>query len=215
VTVKKQSTDLTLVVNLGSPDGSRDELYLSNYATINIIDVLKRIPGVGDVVNFVGADYSMRIWLDPDRLANLGLAATDVVNAVREQNAQVASGQIGQPPAPKNQQFQYPIITLGRLATVQEFEDIIVRTKPDGSVVRIRDVGRVDLGAQTYNSYSRLNGQPSIPVGVFQLPGGNALDVANQVRAAMNKLAPRFPPASPTRSPMTRPRSCASRSRKS
>ena len=155
---------------------------------------MKRIPGVGDVVNFVGADYSMRIWLDPDRLANLGLTATDVVDAVREQNAQVASGQIGQPPAPKGQQFQYPIITLGRLATVQEFEDIIVRTKPDGSVVRIRDVGRVDLGAQTYNSYSLLNGKPSIPVGVFQLPGGNALDVANQVRAAMDKLAPRFPP---------------------
>jgi hydrophobe/amphiphile efflux-1 (HAE1) family protein len=193
VTVKKQSTDLTVVVNLISPDDSRDELYLSNYATINIIEVLKRIPGVGDVVNFVGQDYSMRIWLDPDRLANLGLAAADVVAAVREQNAQVPSGQIGQPPAPKGQQFQYPIVTLGRLADVPQFEDIIVRTKPDGSVVRVRDVGRVDLGAQSYNSYSRLNGQPSIPIGVFQLPGGNALDVANQVRATMDKLAPRFP----------------------
>ena len=193
VTVKKQSTDLTVVVNLISPDGSRDELYLSNYATINIIDVLKRIPGVGDVVNFVGQDYSMRIWLDPDKLANLGVAASEVVAVVREQNAQVASGQLGQPPAPKDQQFQYPIVTLGRLAEVSQFADIIVRTRPDGSVVRVRDVGRVELGAQSYNSYSRLNGQPSIPVGVFQLPGGNALDVANRVRAAMEQLQPRFP----------------------
>ena len=137
----------------------------------------------------------MRIWLDPDRLANLGLAATDVVNAVREQNAQVASGQIGQPPAPKGQQFQYPIITLGRLATVQEFEDIIVRTKPDGSVVRIRDVGRVDLGAQTYNSYSLLNGKPSIPVG--RLPASRRQCPGRRQpgpRGQMDKLAPRFPP---------------------
>jgi len=193
VTVKKQSTDLTVVVNLISPDGSRDELYLSNYATINITDVLRRINGVGDVLNFVGQDYSMRIWLDPDRLANLGLTATDVVDVVREQNAQVASGQIGQPPAPSNQQFQYPIITLGRLANVEQFEDIIVRTKSDGSVVRVKDVGRVELGAQSYNSYSRLNGQPSIPLGVFQLPGGNALQVANEVRAEMERLSKRFP----------------------
>ncbi len=194
VTVKKQSPDFVIAVDLVSPDKSRDQLYLSNYASIHIVDVLKRVPGVGDVVVFGARDYAMRIWLNPDRLANLGLTATDVVSAIKEQNAQVPAGQIGQPPVPRGQRFQYPIVTQGRLSSVPEFENIIVRTRPDGSVVRIRDVGRVELGAQDYSTYAQVNTNPTINIAIYQLPGGNALDIAGRVRAEMQKLEARFPP---------------------
>jgi hydrophobe/amphiphile efflux-1 (HAE1) family protein len=193
LTITKQSPDLVEIVALTSPDGSRDELYLSNYATLQVVDVLARVPGVGQVTVFNGRDYGMRLWLNPDRLASLSLTAGDVADAVREQNLQAAAGQIGQSPAPPGQQFQYTVTTRGRLSTPAEFEDIILRTRSDGSILRVRDVARVELGAQNYGSFGRVGGKPSALVGVFQLPGANALEVSRGVQAAMARLAPSFP----------------------
>jgi hydrophobe/amphiphile efflux-1 (HAE1) family protein len=193
LSITKQSPDLVEIVALTSPDGSRDELYLSNYATLQVVDLLARVPGVGQVQVFNGRDYGMRLWLNPDTLASLGLTAGDVAAAVREQNLQAAAGQIGQPPAPRGQQFQYTVTTRGRLSTPSEFEDIILRTRSDGSVLRVRDVGRVELGAQSYGSFGRVGGQPAALVGVFQLPDANALDVSRGVQEAMARLAPSFP----------------------
>ena len=193
LTITKQSPDLVEIVALTSPDGSRDELYLSNYATLQVVDVLARVPGVGQVTVFNGRDYGMRLWLNPDRLASLGMTAGDVADAVREQNLQAAAGQIGQSPAPPGQQFQYTVTTRGRLSTPAEFEDIILRTRSDGSILRVRDVARVELGAQNYGSFGRVGGKPSALVGVFQLPGANALEVSRGVQAAMARLAPSFP----------------------
>jgi multidrug efflux pump len=189
----KQSPDLVEIVALTSPDGSRDELYLSNYATLQMVDVLARVPGVGQVTVFNGRDYGMRLWLRPDTLASLGLTAGDVADAVREQNLQAAAGQIGQPPAPRGQQFQYTVTTRGRLSTASEFEDIILRTRADGSILRVRDVGRVELGAQSYGGFGRVGGKPAALIGVFQLPNANALDVSRGVQAAVARLAPSFP----------------------
>ena len=193
LSITKQSPDLVEIVALTSPDGSRDELYLSNYATLQVVDVLARVPGVGQVTVFNGRDYGMRLWLNPDTLAGLGLTAGDVAAAVREQNLQAAAGQIGQPPAPRGQQFQYTVTTRGRLSTAAEFEDIILRTRSDGSVLRVRDVGRVELGSQSYASFGRVGGTPAALVGVFQLPNANALDVSRGVQAAVARLAPSFP----------------------
>ena len=193
ITITKQSPDLVEIVALTSPDGSRDELYLSNYATLQIRDVLARVPGVGQVLVFNGQDYGMRLWLNPDTLASLGLTAGDVASAVRDQNVQAAAGQIGQPPAPKGQQFQYTVTTRGRLSTPAEFENIVLRTRSDGSVLRVRDVGRVELGAQSYGSFGRVGGKPAALVGIFQLPDANALEVSRGVQAAMARMAPSFP----------------------
>jgi len=193
LSVIKQSTSLILVVNLISPDGSRDDLFLSNYIDIHISDVLKRIPGVGNLTLFGEREYSMRIWLNPDKLASLSITTTDVANAIEEQNVQVAAGSIGQPPIPKGQQFQFIITTLGRLETVEEFEDIIIRANPDGSVVRIKDVATVDLGAETYTTNSTLDGGETVGIGTYQLPGANALDLAKEIRAAMELLKEDFP----------------------
>ena len=193
LSITKQSPDLVEIVALTSPDGSRDELYLSNYATLQVVDVLARVPGVGQVTVFNGRDYGMRLWLNPDTLAGLGLTAGDVAAAVREQNLQAAAGQIGQPPAPRGQQFQYTVTTRGRLSTAAEFEDIILRTRSDGSILRVRDVGRVELGSQSYASFGRVGGTPAALVGVFQLPNANALDVSRGVQAAVARLAPSFP----------------------
>jgi hydrophobe/amphiphile efflux-1 (HAE1) family protein len=194
VTVRKQSPDLTLVVNLLSPDGSRDALFLSNYALINIVDALKRVPGVGDIGIFGERRYAMRIWLDPERLAKLGVTTSDVIAAVQEQNAQVAAGQTGAPPAPPGQQMEFPLRTQGRLSTPEEFRNIVIRAQPDGQVLRLGDVARVELGAQSYSGFTRLSGQPTVTIGVFQLPEANALDVAAAVRKAMARIAERFPP---------------------
>jgi hydrophobe/amphiphile efflux-1 (HAE1) family protein len=193
VTVTKQSTDLTLVVNLISPDDSRDQLFLSNYAGINVTDRLKRLPGVGQVTQFGERRYSMRIWLDPNQLAKLGISAQDVIAVLREQNQQVAAGAIGQPPAPPDQQFQYTLSAKGRLATVDEFRGIVVRTRPDGSVLRLGDVARVELGAESYGSFSQLGRKTATGIGIYSLPTANALDVANAVRAEMERLSKRFP----------------------
>jgi len=193
ITTKKKSTNLLLVVALQVTSEHFDQLFLSNYAAINILDQLKRLPGVGDAKDMAARDYGMRIWLNPDRLTNLGLTVTDVSNAIREQNVQFAAGQIGQAPAPPGQEFQYNLKAKGRLSEVSEFEDIILRTGTDGSIVRVKDVARVELGAQSYSQFGRLNGRPSTLIGVYQLPGANALDTAKLVRATMQELAERFP----------------------
>ncbi len=193
ISVNKQSTSLVLAVNLISPDGSRDDLFLSNYIDIHIADVLKRIPGVGNLTIWGEREYSMRIWLNPDKLASLGITTTDVADAIEEQNVQVAAGSIGQPPIPKGQQFQFTVTTLGRLETVEEFEEIIIRANPDGSVVRIKDVATVDLGAETYTTKATLDGGETIGIGTYQLPGANALDLAKEIRAAMEILKEDFP----------------------
>ena len=193
VTTKKKSPSILLVVNLFSPDGQYDQLYLSNYATIQIKDELARISGVGDVTFLGQQDYSMRVWLDPDQLASRNLTAGDAVRALREQNIQVAAGQIGQPPVPAGQDFQYTMSTLGRLKEPEQFADIIVKTGESGQVTRLRDIARIELGAKNQDQFATLDGNPSVGLAVFQLPGSNALEVAEQVRGRMDELSGRFP----------------------
>jgi multidrug efflux pump len=194
VTVKKKSPMILLCVNLLSPDGRYDQLYLSNYATIQVKDALARLPGVGDV-SFLGArDYSMRVWLDPTQLAARSMTASDVVNALREQNVQVAAGRIGQPPAPAGLDFQYTINTLGRLLDPEQFAQIVLKTGEQGQITRLADVGRVELGSKSYDVSSYLDGQPSVTLALYQLPGANALATAQSIRAEMERLAKRFPP---------------------
>ena len=194
VTVRKQSPDLTMVVNLVSPDGSRDALFLSNYALINVVDSLKRIPGMGQVGIFGERRYAMRIWLDSEKLAKLELTAGDVIAAVRDQNTQIAAGRAGAPPAPPGQQVDVPLRTQGRLSSVEEFRRIILRADPSGTQLLLGDVAEVELGAESYAGFTRLSGQPAMTMGVYQLPEANALDVAAAVRREMDRLAERFPP---------------------
>ncbi len=193
VNVKKKSPNIILFISLFSPDGRFDELYMANYATLRIRDTLSRIPGVGDVTVFPASDYSMRIWLDPNKLKSLGMTTGEVLGAIQEQNVQVAAGQIGQPPAPLGQSFQLAVNVLGRLTEVEQFEEIIIKTGESGSVTRLKDVARIELGGKTYDVTSRLSGDTSAAVAVYQLPGSNALDVANQVRAAMTEISAYFP----------------------
>src|SRR5262245_26468932 len=193
VTVTKQSPDLMMVIHLSSPDGSRDLLYISNYATLHVRDVLSRIDGVGNVTIFGARDYSMRIWLDPEKLAVRNLTAGDVVNALRAQNVQVAAGVINQPPVPQPGAFQLNVETQGRLIDPAQFGNIIVKSDPNGRVVRVRDVARVELGAADYNRSGYLDERVAIPLGIFQRPGSNALATAGQVQAAMAELSKSFP----------------------
>jgi multidrug efflux pump len=195
VTTEKQSPNLTMVVHMVSPDSSRDSLYLRNYAHQQVRDELLRIPGMGTVILFGSGDYAMRVWLDPQRLAGRDLTAGDVVAAVREQNAQVAAGVVGAPPSPRSAEFQLAVNTQGRLVSEQEFADIIVRTDPaTGAVVRVRDVGRVELSANTYSLRSLLNNKEAAAIGIFQAPGSNALQISQDVRATMQRLKADFPP---------------------
>src|SRR5947207_3003976 len=194
VTTTKRSTDLTMVAHLVSPDGSRDELYLGNYAFLQVRDQLGRIAGVGDVIVFGARDYSMRIWLDPEELASRNMAASDVVRAIREQNLQVAAGTIGQPPVPSGQDFQLTISTQGRLLDEQQFGDIIIKQGAQGQVTRIRDVARVELAARDYSVSSQLSGKPAAALVIFQLPGSNAIDTSDAVRAKLEELKRNFPP---------------------
>jgi multidrug efflux pump len=199
VTVKKRSPDILLGISLYADDNPEtgrpyyDSLYLSNYATINVKDAIARVKGVGDVTILGQQDYSMRIWLDPDKLQSRNLTAGDVIRVLREQNVQVAAGQIGQPPVPNGQDFQYTLSTLGRLVETEQFADIILNTGPDGEVTYLRDVSRVDLGARSQDTLSRLDRRPSSGVGVFLLPGSNALDTADGIKAKMRQLETRFP----------------------
>lgn len=193
VTTQKKSTDFILAITLISPDGSLDDLELSNYAAINIVDILKRIYGVGDVQIFGERKYSMRFWLDPDRLTGMDVTAQEVINAIRDQNIQVAAGGIGEPPSPSGQVFQYTITTKGRLEDVSEFENIILRTREDGAVVRMKDVADIELGAESYRQYSNLNAGSAITMGVYQLAGANSINIAKQARQTMRELSAHFP----------------------
>jgi HAE1 family hydrophobic/amphiphilic exporter-1 len=193
LTVRKKSAALLQVINIYSPKNTYDAIYLSNYATINIIDTLARIRGVGQVTLFGPLDYSLRIWLDPDRLTELNLTPNDVIQAVQNQNVQAALGRIGAAPVASDQQVQINIKTKGRLTQPQEFAGIVLRANSDGSVVRISDVARVEMGAKTQDRYSRFNGAPAAAIGIYQSPGSNAVDVAKQVRDTMNTMATRFP----------------------
>ena len=192
VTVQKASPDLMMVVHLYSPDKSRDALYISNYATLEITDPLTRIDGVGSVLVFGSRDYSMRIWLDPDRLQSLGLTASDVTSALQGQNIQVASGVLDQPPVAHQGAFQVAVKTLGRLDTPEEFGAIVVKETP-GAVVRLRDVARVELAALDYSSNSYLDRDPAVAVAIYQRPGSNALATAHGVTDLMAQLSKRFP----------------------
>ncbi|HEV2958217.1 MAG TPA: multidrug efflux RND transporter permease subunit, partial [Xanthobacteraceae bacterium] len=193
VTVQKKSTSILMFVTLGSPGGSYDSLYLSNYATIKLKDELARLPGVGDVIVFGAGQYSMRIWLDPDKLLSRGLMAQDVINAIQQQSQQVTAGQVGAPPTPPGQPFQLTVNVAGRLADASEFADIIVKAGSSGDITRVRDVGRVELGAQTYSQIFTVNGKPAAGIGIFLSPGANALDVESAVKARMVQLAREFP----------------------
>ncbi len=216
VTVKKRSPDILLIVNLYSDDDPGtgrphyDQLYLSNYATINLQDPLRRIDGVGDVYSFGGQDYSMRVWLDPAKLASRNLAAGDVIRVLREQNVQVAAGQLGRPPVPRGQEFQYTLSALGRLVEPEQFANIILTTGTEGEVTYLKDVGRTELGAKNQDQSLTLDGRPSVGLAIFQLPGSNALDVGDRIKARMRELEKRFPEGSSMPSSTTPPRSSAS-----
>jgi hydrophobic/amphiphilic exporter-1 (mainly G- bacteria), HAE1 family len=193
LSVRKKSAALLQVINIYSPKNTFDAVYLSNYATINIIDPLARIKGVGQVTLFGPLNYSLRIWLDPDRLTELNLTPNDVIQAVQSQNVQAALGRIGAAPISSDQQVQINIKTKGRLTRPDEFATIVLRANPDGSVVRVSDVARVEMGAQSQDRYSRFNGAPAAAIGIYQSPGSNAVQVAKQVRDTMDALATRFP----------------------
>jgi multidrug efflux pump len=193
ITVDKASPDLTMVVHLTSPDKRYDMLYLSNYAILNIKDELAQLGGIGDVQLFGMGDYSLRVWLDPNKVASRNLTATDVVNAIREQNRQVAAGQLGSPPAPNATSFQMSINTQGRLVNEEEFENIVVRTGADGEITRLKDIARVELGSSQYALRSLLNNQPAVAIPIFQRPGSNAIEISNEVRAKMAELKKSFP----------------------
>jgi HAE1 family hydrophobic/amphiphilic exporter-1 len=182
-------------VNLYSPDNRYDSLYLSNYAWINLRDVLARLPGVGDVNIFGIGQYSMRVWMNPETLKSLSISPSDVINAIQQQNLQVPAGQVGMPPGPATQNFQYTVNVAGRLDEVEQFENIIVKieTGQGGRIIRVKDVGRVDLGAQSYSMFCTFDGKPSAGIAIYQLPGANALDVADEVSAAMKRLSKSFP----------------------
>jgi multidrug efflux pump len=207
VSVKKKSPSILLVVNLISPKGSYDQLYLSNYATIRLRDELAQVKGVGDVTFLGQLDYSMRAWLDPNRMAARNLSASDIVAALREQNVQVAAGALGRPPVPQGQAFQYTLSTLGRLIEPAQFANIVVKIGDDGQVTRLGDVvtdqrkdvdgrvsGGIQLGAKNEDTSCTLDGQPSVGLAIFQLPGSNALETAAGIRTRMEELKRTFPP---------------------
>jgi len=193
VTVQKRSTAILLFVALTSPNATYDSLFLSNYATINIRDELSRLPGVGNVTVFGAGQYSMRVWLDPNKLQALALMPQDVIQAIQQQSQQVTAGQIGMPPTPPGQAFQYTLNINGRLDDATQFDDVIVKTGNNGDVTRVRDIGRVELGAQTYSQIFSLDKKPAIGIGVFQSPGANALEVQQAVKKKMDDLARGFP----------------------
>ncbi|MBD1926960.1 efflux RND transporter permease subunit [Trichocoleus sp. FACHB-90] len=194
VTVTKQSSNILLAIGLYAENKEYDNIFLSNYADLYLTDALKRLKGVGDVQIFGERRYSMRLWLDPNRLASRGLTAQDVVNALQEQNLQVGAGRIGQEPAPEGQMYQIDLRAVSRLTEASEFEEIVLKTDTDGTLVKLKDVGRAELGAENYSSFLRFRGNDAVGLGIFQLPGSNALDVARAVKAEMAKLATRFPP---------------------
>src|SRR6184192_3969082 len=193
LTIRKKSAALLQVINVYSPNNTYDAVYLSNYATINLIDPVARIRGVGQATLFGPLDYSLRIWLDPDRLTELNLTPNDVIAAVQSQNIQAALGRVGAAPITTEKQVQINIKTKGRLTQPEEFAAIVLRANPDGSVIRIKDVARVEMSAKSQDRYSRFNGAPAAAIGIYQSPGSNAVEVARQVRVTLDSLATRFP----------------------
>ena len=193
VTLRQSTGSPMLLISLYSPNKSFDSLFLANYNNINVVDTLFRVPGVGDVNVFGATQYAMRIWVNPDVLAKLGISVTDIANAVQQQSTVNPSGQVGAEPAPTGKEMTYTVRSQGRLQTPEEFGQIVIRENPDGSIVRLKDVSRIELGGQNYTQRSRLGGQPSSTIGVFQAPGSNALAVVNGVKAAMAQLKTRFP----------------------
>ena len=193
VTTKKRSTNIVAFITLSSHEDRYDDLFLSNYATLHIKDELARVEGVGDVMIFGADDYSMRVWLDSEKLKARNLTTNDVVAAIREQNVQVAAGQIGQPPVPKGLDFQYSLNVLGRLSDIEEFENIIVKTASGGRLTRVKDVARVELGSRSYDMSGQFKGRPTAAIGIFQLPSANALDVADGLIATLDELSHSFP----------------------
>ena len=193
VNVQKKSTAILEIVTLTSPDGRFDSLYLSNYATIRLKDEIARLPGVGNVNVFGAGQYSMRVWLDPDKMQARGLTAQDVIQALQQQSEQVTAGQMGAPPAPDGQSFQYTLDVESRLDDPAQFGEVIVKTGDGGDMTRVHDIGRVELGAQTYGQLFNVDGQQAAGLAIFQSPGANALDVAHEVSARMEQLAKEFP----------------------
>ena len=195
VTVKKRSPDMLVAANLYSPDGSRDKLYLTNYAITQMKDRLARVFGVSDINIFGAREYSMRVWLNPDRLSHFNMTASQVVASLREQNKQVAAGKLNQPPFTNpNAAYELMINTQGRLESPEEFENIIIKYTDDGKIVQLKDVARVELGAYTYSDESYLNGKSSVAIAMYQLPGSNALDTANRIHATLEEMRKNFPP---------------------
>jgi hydrophobe/amphiphile efflux-1 (HAE1) family protein len=194
VEVRKSTPNILIAVHLYSPDASRDTLYLSNYATLHIKDTLARLPGVGDVQFLGGREYAMRVWLDPDKVAARNLSASDVLAALRAQNVQVSAGILNQPPAPTQHAYQLNVQTLGRLTTPQQFSEIVLKSDSEGRVTRVRDVGRVEIGAADYGSTAFMDRGPGLPLLVFAQPGANSLEVEHEVLATMETLARDFPP---------------------
>ncbi len=193
VTVQKSTTAPLMLIALYSPNQTYDNIFLANYAYINLVDQLTRVPGISNVQVFGAGQYAMRLWVKPDQLAQLGITVPDIINAVQKQNTVNPAGQIGSEPIPKGQKFTYTVRAQGRLETPEEFGNIVIRANPDGSLVRVKDIARVDLGAQTYNLKGRLNGKPSAILALYQLPGTNAIKAAQGVRKLMNEAQQRFP----------------------
>src|SRR6266850_721925 len=193
VVVQKRSVDILLFVAVTSTDPRFDTLYLSNFMTLNALDVLKRVPGVADATIFGARDYSMRIWLRPDKMAQLGITATDVASAIRAQSNQYAAGKIGQDPAPGEQALIYTVTAQGRLIQPEEFGNIVLRSSGPGGVLRVKDIARIELGAVSYDAYTTVDGKPTIGTAVFLQSGANALNVANSVRKTMDEIAKSFP----------------------
>ncbi|GLS89046.1 transporter [Psychromonas marina] len=193
VTVAKKSSDMLLVANLNSPDDSFDSLFLTNYANINIKDSLARQPGVSEVKIIGAMDYAMRIWLDPNKMANLNVTTEDVIASIREQNIQVAAGRVGASPSSKDQRFQYTLQTKGRFQTSEEFSKIMIRANPDGSKVYLNAVARIELGSSSYDAEGKFNQKPSAIIAIYQSPGANALDVAQHIRDDLERLSSSFP----------------------
>ncbi|HYA44742.1 MAG TPA: efflux RND transporter permease subunit, partial [Acidimicrobiales bacterium] len=193
ISVTKQSPDMLMVISVYSPDRSHDDIFLSNYATINLVDAIARTPGVGSTMIVGQRDYAMRTWVRPDRLAQLSLTASDIVSAIEEQNVLTPAGSVGQAPAKPGLSFQFTVEVKGRLSDEREFGDIVVRALPDGSVLRLKDVARTELAARTYSSFGRVDGSPCTLINVYQLPGANGIETAKRLRALLTKVEGTLP----------------------
>ena len=193
VSVLKKSSSMLQIIFLTSPDQRYNTIYLSNYALLNIVDELKRLPGVGDAKNFAAQDYSMRVWLKPDVMSQLGVTPEDIATALRDQNAQFAAGRMGAEPMSPGVGVTWQITTQGRLTTPEQFGDVILRTQPDGSILRLKDVATIELGAQSYDFVGKYNGLDAVPIGIYLSPGANALATAEVVKAKMEELSKEFP----------------------